>query len=73
MQSGPSSVEHPVVVDESGKMEEDGDEPGKVEASADSGDADDSQLISLRDPTTRPVFKLSVRLLDTYKYINKVH
>ncbi len=30
-----------------------------------------SQII-LRDPNTRPVYKLSVRLIDTYKYINKV-
>lgn len=30
-----------------------------------------SQII-LRDPNTRPVYKLSVRLIDTYKFINKV-
>ncbi len=29
-------------------------------------------LIELRDPTTRPVFRLSVKLIDTYKLINKV-
>lgn len=27
---------------------------------------------AIRDPAERPVFKLSVRLIDTYKYINKV-
>ena len=26
----------------------------------------------LRSSSDRPVFKLSVRLIDTYKYINKV-
>lgn len=29
--------------------------------------------IILRDPTTRPAYKLSVKLIDTYKYINKVY
>lgn len=34
--------------------------------------AEDQPTITLRDPTTRPVYKLSVKLIDTYKYINKV-
>lgn len=32
-----------------------------------------SQVIELREPTTRPVYRLSVKLIDTYKYINKVY
>jgi hypothetical protein len=34
--------------------------------------AEDQPAVALRDPTTRPVYKLSVKLIDTYKYINKV-
>jgi hypothetical protein len=33
----------------------------------------ESPQVTLRDPSARPVYKLSVRLLDTYKYINKVY
>ena len=28
--------------------------------------------IDYRDPSLRPVYKLSVKLIDTYKHINKV-
>jgi hypothetical protein len=31
-----------------------------------------SPQLVLRDPTTRPAYKLSVKLIDTYKFINKV-
>lgn len=34
--------------------------------------AEDQPTVKLRNPVERPVFKLSVQLLDTYKYINKV-
>jgi hypothetical protein len=30
------------------------------------------QILELRDPLTRPVYRLSVKLIDTYKHINKV-
>ena len=33
---------------------------------------DNYNEIELRNTLERPVFKLSVRLIDTYKYINKV-
>lgn len=33
---------------------------------------DEEADIVLRNPMERPVFKLSVNLIDTYKYINKV-
>jgi hypothetical protein len=32
-----------------------------------------TEPIELRDPLTRPCYRLSVRLIDTYKYINKVY
>ena len=32
-----------------------------------------SDVIELRDPLTRPVHRLSVKLIDTYKHINKVN
>lgn len=32
-----------------------------------------SQVIELREPTTRPIYRLSVKLIDTYKHINKVY
>jgi hypothetical protein len=32
----------------------------------------ESPQIVLRDSTSRPVYKLSVKLIDTYKFINKV-
>lgn len=34
--------------------------------------AESAPVIDLRDPLTRPVYRLSVRLIDTYKHINKV-
>lgn len=37
-----------------------------------SDEADDQPQIQCRDPNLRPVFKLSVKLLETYKHINKV-
>jgi len=33
----------------------------------------DTPVLEIREPTTRPVYKLSVRLIDTYKHINKVY
>ena len=33
---------------------------------------DDENWNNFRHSTERPVFKLSVKLIDTYKYINKV-
>lgn len=33
---------------------------------------DENVSTPLRAPTERPIYKLSVRLIDTYKYINKV-
>jgi dual specificity tyrosine-phosphorylation-regulated kinase 1 len=37
------------------------------------GATDDEEKPIFRESTERPVFKLSVRLIDTYKYINKVY
>ena len=39
----------------------------------DGGAAEESEVIEARDPTTRPVYRLSVKLIDTYKHINKVY
>lgn len=36
------------------------------------GGGDDENSVVYRNPTERPIFKLSVNLIDTYKYINKV-
>jgi hypothetical protein len=59
-------------IDNTAKMD-DGEEDA-VSVHADEADeTDDQQIILLRDPNERPVFKLSVKLLDTYKYINKVY
>lgn len=33
---------------------------------------DDENSVVYRNPMERPIFKLSVNLIDTYKYINKV-
>ena len=33
----------------------------------------DGSLIHVRDPQERPIYKLSVKLIDTYKHINKVY
>lgn len=38
-----------------------------------SDETDDQPQIQYRDPNERPVFKLSVKLLETYKHINKVY
>lgn len=51
--------------DEAGRMDEDAD-------GAEDAEADDQPSVPIRDPLERPVHKLSVKLLDTYKYINKV-
>ena len=32
-----------------------------------------SHFVLHRDPTQRPIYKLSVKLIDTYKYINKIY
>lgn len=37
------------------------------------GGGDDENSVVYRNPTERPIFKLSVNLIDTYKYINKVY
>lgn len=31
------------------------------------------EVIEARDPTTRPIYRLSVKLIDTYKHINKIY
>lgn len=31
------------------------------------------EVIEARDPTTRPAYRLSVKLIDTYKHINKIY
>lgn len=51
--------------DETGRMDEDADV-------AEDAEGDDQPTVPIRDPLERPVHKLSVKLLDTYKYINKV-
>jgi hypothetical protein len=51
--------------DETRMDEEANDGPATV-------DAGTEPAMTLRNPTDRPVYKLSVKLLDTYKYINKV-
>ncbi len=38
----------------------------------DDGQTEDSPVV-LRDPKERIVYKMSVKLIETYKYINKVH
>eukprot|EP00605_Chrysophyceae_sp_TOSAG23-4_P000588 GSChrysophyteH1.ASY1.ANO1.665.1 assembled CDS len=44
------------------------------QAGAGGAQSDDSNNArAVRDPRTRPVYKLSVELIDTYKYINKVY
>lgn len=43
-----------------------------ADGSDEAAETDDLPQILLRDPNERPVFKLSVKLLDTYKHINKV-
>jgi hypothetical protein len=47
--------------------------PAGAEAEADPTQNETGQVIELRDPLTRPIFRLSVKLIDTYKYINKVY
>lgn len=53
-----------------------------TEASSDAGNdnigamvtEDNPTLVKVfRDPTTRPIYCLSIKLIDTYKYINKVY
>lgn len=46
--------------------------PAPASSSSAHGMIVESPPLVLRDPTTRPVYKLSVKLIDTYKYINKV-
>lgn len=73
MQSGSGNEEQQETIEESNQMDEDDDQAANVDTSGDGGDNDDTQgFINLRDPTERPVHKLSVRLLDTYKFINRV-
>lgn len=36
-------------------------------------DAANETVLELRDPLTRPIYRLSVKLIDTYKFINKVY
>ncbi len=69
--SGKGSEDPQPPVDDSNRMDED----GEVQQSADGAmDADQEEdQIELRNPELRPVYKLSVKLLDTYKYINKVN
>lgn len=44
----------------------------RMEVTQEQEAAAESPQIQLRDPHSRPVYKLSVKLIDTYKYINKV-
>lgn len=46
-------------------------ENGKIRANDHFG-GDDNYNLQCRPPLERPVYKLSVRLIETYKYINKV-
>ena len=46
-------------------------ENGKIRANDHFG-GEDQYNLQCRPPLERPVFKLSVRLIETYKYINKV-
>jgi arginine/lysine/ornithine decarboxylase len=39
----------------------------------DAASQEDSRIFSMRAPSDRPVFKMSVNLITTYKYINKVY
>lgn len=43
-----------------------------TDASASATDDENNEDIIYRNSADRPVFKLSVQLIDTYKYINKV-
>lgn len=52
--------------DEAGRMDEDAGD------GAEDAEGDDQPSVPIRDSSERPVHKLSVKLLDTYKYINKV-
>jgi hypothetical protein len=44
-----------------------------TDASASATDDENNEEIVYRNCADRPVFKLSVQLIDTYKYINKVY
>lgn len=69
-QAGDNDPATNIAVDNTAKMDDDDDE----DAFADGGDdVDDQPIMQLRDPNERPVYKLSVKLLDTYKFINKVY
>lgn len=46
-------------------------ENGKIRANDHFG-GEDQHNLQFRPPLERPVYKLSVRLIETYKYINKV-
>ena len=47
-------------------------ENGKIRANDQYFGGDEDYNLQYRNPSERPVYKLSVRLIDTYKYINKV-
>ena len=47
-------------------------ENGRIRANDQYFAGDEDYNLQYRNPSDRPVHKLSVRLIDTYKYINKV-